>query len=125
MSKYSNANIKYLGYGTEQIESILNEIYPNVDIIRMDADSANSMKKQKEILNKFKNKEFNILLGTQMIAKGLDFSNITLVAVINADLGMYIPDFRSYEKTFQLLYQVIGRSGRSEKLGIYYSNFTT
>tara|TARA_B100001287_G_C22498034_1_gene442197 strand:- start:118 stop:783 length:666 start_codon:yes stop_codon:yes gene_type:complete len=83
----------------------------------MDADSANSMKKQKEILNKFKNKEFNILLGTQMIAKGLDFSNITLVAVINADLGMYIPDFRSYEKTFQLLYQVIGRSGRSEKLG--------
>ena len=117
MSKYSNTNIKYLGYGTEQIESILNEIYPNVNIMRMDADNANSMKKQKEILNKFKNKEFNILLGTQMIAKGLDFSNITLVAVINADLGMYIPDFRSYEKTFQLLYQVIGRSGRSEKLG--------
>ena len=117
IEKYNKADIKYLGYGTEHIESILNQHFPNANIMRMDADSASTMKKQKEILSKFKANHFNILLGTQMIAKGLDFKNITLVAVLNADLGMFIPDFRSNEKAFQLLYQVIGRSGRSEKLG--------
>ena len=117
IEKYTKSNIKYLGYGTEHIESILSQLFPSSNIIRMDADSAKTMKKQKEILTKFQDNDFNILLGTQMIAKGLDFKNITLVAVLNADLGMFIPDFRSYEKTFQLLYQVIGRSGRSDKLG--------
>ena len=117
IEKYNKADIKYLGYGTEHIESILNQHFPNANIMRMDADSASTMKKQKEILSKFKANDFNILLGTQMIAKGLDFKNITLVAVLNADLGMFIPDFRSNEKAFQLLYQVIGRSGRSKKLG--------
>ena len=117
IEKYNKADIKYLGYGTEHIESILNQHFPNANIMRMDADSASTMKKQKEILSKFKDNDFNILLGTQMIAKGLDFKNITLVAVLNADLGMFIPDFRSNEKAFQLLYQVIGRSGRSQKLG--------
>ena len=117
IEKYNKADIKYLGYGTEHIESILNQHFPNANIMRMDADSASTMKKQKEILSKFKANHFNILLGTQMIAKGLDFQNITLVAVLNADLGMFIPDFRSNEKAFQLLYQVIGRSGRSQKLG--------
>ena len=117
IEKYNKADIKYLGYGTEHIESILNQHFPNANIMRMDADSASTMKKQKEILSKFKANDFNILLGTQMIAKGLDFQNITLVAVLNADLGMFIPDFRSNEKAFQLLYQVIGRSGRSQKLG--------
>ena len=117
IEKYNKADIKYLGYGTEHIESILNQYFPNANIMRMDADSASTMKKQKEILSKFKANDFNILLGTQMIAKGLDFKNITLVAVLNADLGMFIPDFRSNEKAFQLLYQVIGRSGRSQKLG--------
>ena len=117
IEKYNKADIKYLGYGTEHIESILNQHFPNANIMRMDADSASTMKKQKEILSKFKANDFNILLGTQMIAKGLDFKNITLVAVLNADLGMFIPDFRSNEKAFQLLYQVIGRSGRSQKLG--------
>ena len=117
IEKYNKADIKYLGYGTEHIESILNQHFPNANIMRMDADSASTMKKQKEILSKFKANDFNILLGTQMIAKGLDYQNITLVAVLNADLGMFIPDFRSNEKAFQLLYQVIGRSGRSQKLG--------
>ena len=117
IEKYNKADIKYLGYGTEHIESILNQHFPNANIMRMDADSASTMKKQKEILSKFKANDFNILLGTQMIAKGLDFKNITLVAVLNADLGMFIHDFRSNEKAFQLLYQVIGRSGRSQKLG--------
>ena len=102
IEKYTKSNIKYLGYGTEHIESILSQLFPSSNIIRMDADSAKTMKKQKEILTKFQDNDFNILLGTQMIAKGLDFKNITLVAVLNADLGMFIPDFRSYEKTFQL-----------------------
>ena len=115
--QYTHQDISFLGYGTEQLESILNELFPEAGVLRMDSDSAGSMKKQKDILNKFKNKEYNILLGTQMIAKGLDFSNITLVAVINADLGMLIPDFRSHEKMFQLLYQVIGRSGRRHRIG--------
>jgi len=115
--KYNTQDINFLGYGTEQLEVILNELFPNVGILRMDADSANTMNKQNKILKKFKNKEFHILLGTQMIAKGLDFSNITLVAVINADLGMMIPDFKSHERMFQLIYQVIGRSGRSHHKG--------
>ena len=115
--KYSTQDINFLGYGTEQLEVILNELFPSVGILRMDADSANTMNKQNKILKQFKNKEFHILLGTQMIAKGLDFSNITLVAVINADLGMMIPDFKSHERMFQLIYQVIGRSGRSRHKG--------
>ena len=115
--QYTKKDITFLGYGTEQIETILNELFPHHGILRMDSDSANSMKKQKNILDKFKNKEYDILLGTQMIAKGLDFSNITLVAVMNAELGMLIPDYRSHEKMFQLIYQVIGRSGRREKIG--------
>ena len=73
IEKYNKADIKYLGYGTEHIESILNQHFPNANIMRMDADSASTMKKQKEILSKFKANDFNMLLGTQMIAKGLDF----------------------------------------------------
>lgn len=115
--KYTKQDISFLGYGTEQIETVLNQLFPKAGVIRMDSDSANSLKKQKDILTKFKNKEFNILLGTQMIAKGLDFSNITLVAVMHAELGMLIPDYRSHERMYQLLYQVIGRSGRSSKIG--------
>ena len=116
-NEYTKKDIQFLGYGTEQIEAILNQILPHARILRMDSDSANSMKKQNDILARFKNKEYDILLGTQMIAKGLDFSNITLVAVMNAELGMLIPDYRSHEKMFQLIYQVIGRSGRREKIG--------
>ena len=110
-------NIQYFGCGTEQLEFILNEQFPNYSILRMDADSANSMNKQNKILNQFKKGDYNILLGTQMIAKGLDIKNITLVIVINADLGISIPDFKSHEKIFQLINQVIGRSGRSNKKG--------
>ena len=116
-NKYSNQNIQYLGYGTEQLEFLLNEKFSKYSILRMDADSASSMNKQNKILNKFKSGDYHILLGTQMIAKGLDIKNITLVIVINADIGMMIPDFRSHEKMFQLIHQVIGRSGRSKKKG--------
>ena len=116
-NKYSNQNIQYLGYGTEQLEFLFNETFPEYSILRMDSDSANSMNKQNKILNQFKSGNYNILLGTQMIAKGLDIKNVTLVVVINADIGMMIPDFRSHEKMFQLIHQVIGRSGRSNKKG--------
>ena len=116
-SQYSNDNIQYLGYGTEQLEFLLNETFPQHSVLRMDADSANSMNKQNKILNQFKSGNYNILLGTQMIAKGLDIENVTLVVVLNADIGMMVPDFRSHEKMFQLIHQVIGRSGRSNKKG--------
>ena len=110
-------NIQYLGFGTEQIEFVLNEFFPELSILRMDADSAKSINKQNKILNSFINKEAQILLGTQMIAKGLDIKNITLAIVINADLGALVPDFKSNEKIYQLISQVIGRSGRNEKKG--------
>ena len=113
----SNQNIQYLGYGTEQLEFFLTELFPKHSILRMDSDSASSINKQNKILNQFKSENYNILLGTQMIAKGLDISNITLVVVVNADIGMMIPDFKSHEKLFQLIHQVIGRSGRSNKKG--------
>ena len=113
--KYNNPKISYAGYGTEQLELLLKQLFLGARVLRMDADSANSMRKQIDILNKFKNKKGDILLGTQMIAKGLDFDNITLVVVVNADLGTLIPDFKSHEKMFQLIYQVIGRAGRSNK----------
>ena len=116
-NKYSNTNIQYLGYGTEQLEFILNETFPKYSTLRMDGDSANSMNKQNKILDQFKSGNYDILLGTQMIAKGLDIKNVTLVVVINADIGMMVPDFRSHEKMFQLIHQVIGRSGRSNKKG--------
>ena len=110
-----NTQITYSGYGTEKLQLALNKLFPKASILRMDADSANSMSKQSKILNKFKKGQGDILLGTQMIAKGLDFENITLVVVVNADLGMYVPDFKSHEQMFQLIYQVIGRAGRSNK----------
>jgi len=110
-------NIQYLGFGTEQIEFALKEHFPKFTILRMDADSAKSINKQNNILNSFINQEAQILLGTQMIAKGLDIKNITLAIIINADLGTLVPDFKSHEKTYQLISQVIGRSGRNEKKG--------
>ena len=111
---FSN-NIQYLGFGTEQIEFALKENFPKFTVLRMDADSAKSINKQNNILNSFINQKAQILLGTQMIAKGLDIKNITLAIIINADIGTLVPDFKSNEKTYQLISQVIGRSGRNEK----------
>ena len=81
----------------------MQEQFPNLSILRMDADSANSINKQNKILNKFINDKSDILLGTQMIAKGLDIQNIQLVIVLNADIGTMIPDFKSHEKIFQMI----------------------
>ncbi len=108
--------IKNLGIGTERIEEELNKLF-SARIIRMDLDTTNTKGAHEKIINSFRNHEYDILLGTQMIAKGLDFPNVTLVGVINSDTSLMIPSFRSSEYTFQLLSQVSGRSGRSEKIG--------
>jgi len=107
-----------LGIGTQRIEEELKTIFPDSRILRMDYDTTSRKGMHEEMIRSFKEQEYDILLGTQMVAKGLDFSNVTLVGVINADTSLNIPDFRSSENTFSLLSQVAGRSGRSEKEGI-------
>ena len=111
--------IKELGYGTQKVEEELNNIFKEkAKIIRMDFDTTSTKGAHEKIINDFRNKKYNILLGTQMISKGLDFKDVTLVGVINADTSLMIPNYRSSEYTFDLLSQVAGRSGRSEKEGI-------
>jgi primosomal protein N' (replication factor Y) len=104
--------IRYFGTGTQQIEEELEKLLPEAKILRMDVDTTRKKGAHERILQKFGNKEADILLGTQMIAKGLDFPNVTFVGVLNADTALGLPDFRSAEKTFQLLTQVSGRAGR-------------
>ena len=105
------------GLGTEKLEQELQNLYPEARIVRMDADTTRNKGSHEDIINKFKNHEYDILLGTQMISKGLDFPLVTLVGVINADTTLNMPDFRSGERTFSLLSQVAGRAGRSNLLG--------
>lgn len=109
--------IRYFGTGTQRVEESLKELIPQASIIRMDVDTTRRKGAHERLLNRFANQEANILLGTQMIAKGLDFPNVTLVGVLTADSILHIPDFRSGEKTFQLLTQVSGRAGRHELPG--------
>jgi primosomal protein N' (replication factor Y) len=105
------------GLGTEKLEQELSKLFPEARIVRMDADTTKNKGSHEDIINKFKDHEYDILLGTQMISKGLDFPLVTLVGVINADATLNIPDFRSGERTFSLLSQVAGRAGRSNLLG--------
>ncbi len=105
-----------LGVGTQRIEEELNKIF-NCRVLRMDFDTTSGKGKHEEIINSFREGNYDILLGTQIVAKGLDFDNVTLVGVINADTSLNIPDFRSSENTFSLLSQVAGRSGRSTREG--------
>ena len=109
-------NINNFGMGTEKLESILNEKY-GARIIRMDQDTTSNKGSHEKIINDFREHKYDILIGTQMISKGLDFPNVTLVGVINGDASLNIPDFRSAERTYQLLNQVAGRSGRGNKPG--------
>ena len=104
--------LNYLGLGTEKLEKTLNEMFPSAKIIRMDVDTTTKKGSHEKIIESFKNHEYDILLGTQMISKGLNFPLVTLVGVINADSSLNLPDFRAGEKTFSLLYQVSGRAGR-------------
>ena len=111
-------NIVLHGYGTEKIYEILKNQFSNASIARVDSDSLKSNKNLLTILNDFSSGKLDIMIGTQMISKGLDFDNVQLVGVINADYGMFTPDFRSGEKVFQIISQVIGRSGRRDEQGI-------
>jgi primosomal protein N' (replication factor Y) len=105
------------GVGTQQVEQVLAERYPRARIARMDLDSTSTKWSHQRILSAVERGDVDLLVGTQMIAKGLDFPNVTLVGVIDADTGLYLPDFRSAERTFQLLAQVAGRAGRGPKGG--------
>lgn len=105
------------GVGTQKVEEGLRERFPGMRLVRMDLDTTRRRGAHVQILEKFNRHDYDVLLGTQMIAKGLDFENVTLVGVISADTGIHHPDFRAGERTFQLIYQVAGRSGRGRKPG--------
>ncbi len=108
------------GFGTEQIELELKELFPHYNIGRMDLDTTRGKHGYRNIINAFEAREIDILVGTQMLSKGLDFDNVSLVGVLNADTILNFPDFRAHEKAFQLMVQVSGRAGRSKKQGKVY-----
>lgn len=107
--------MKHVGSGTQKVEEELHELFPDVEVLRMDADTVSG--NHEKLLEKFEKKKIPILLGTQMVAKGLDFENVTLVGVLSADLGLYMDNYRAAERTFSLLTQVVGRAGRGSKDG--------
>ncbi len=110
-------NVKMAGVGTQRIEAAVRKIFPKARVARMDSDTTGAKDAHAQILGKFRRGDIDILIGTQMIAKGLDFPNVTLVGVIHADLSLQMPDFRAAERTFQLLTQVAGRAGRGDVPG--------
>jgi len=112
-----STNLSTKGLGTEQVEQELKELFPKLTVGRMDQDTTRGKYGHQKILSKFENKEIDVLVGTQMLAKGLDFKNVNLVGVMNADNLLHFPDFRSHENTYQLLSQISGRSGRFNKRG--------
>ncbi len=107
-----NKKFLYPGFGTQKIETILEKRFPKAAIARLDMDSTSKKGHMQAVLNQFESGDIDIIVGTQMIAKGLDFPNVSLVGVLNADVGLFLPDFRARERVFQLLYQVSGRAGR-------------
>lgn len=109
--------IRHSGIGTQRVEEGVRKSFPSARIARMDADTMKQRGSYADVLGKFRARQIDILIGTQMIAKGLDFPNVTLVGIINADIGLHSPDFRAGERTFQLLTQVAGRAGRGETEG--------
>jgi primosomal protein N' (replication factor Y) len=112
-----HAAVRYQGLGTEKLQAEIEEKFPGFVVRRMDSDSMKRPGSHGRVLTAFRKGLIHILLGTQMIAKGLDFPTVTLVGVVNADIGLHIPDFRSAERTFQLLSQVAGRTGRGPRGG--------
>lgn len=116
--KCNGTHLNFSGSGTQKIEEIIQDLFPQARILRMDLDTVRGKQGHQKILEKFRKKQADILLGTQMIAKGLDFPDVTLVGVISGDTGLFLPDFRAEERNFQLIYQVTGRAGRHEKPGL-------
>lgn len=115
--KCKSDKIKYFGVGTQKLEKEFQKKFSVRNVLRMDADTTSRKNSHQEILDKYRRREANVLLGTQMISKGLDFPDVTLVGVITADTSLNLPDFRSGERTFQMIAQVAGRSGRASKKG--------
>ena len=113
----SSIHLTTKGFGTEQIQQELIELFPSTKIGRMDQDTTRGKFGFEKIIDAFKNREIDVLVGTQMLAKGLDFDNVSLVGIMNADNMLYHPDFRAFERSFQMMTQVSGRSGRSQKQG--------
>ena len=113
----SSIHLTTKGFGTEQIQQELVELFPSTKIGRMDQDTTRGKFGFEKIIDSFKNREIDVLVGTQMLAKGLDFDNVSLVGIMNADNMLYHPDFRAFERSFQMMTQVSGRSGRSQKQG--------
>jgi primosomal protein N' (replication factor Y) len=109
--------IKFAGFGTERVEEVVRALFPQARIARVDTDTIQRKNQLRDMLRDFRAQKLDLLIGTQMIAKGLDFPNVTLVGVLNADTALNLPDFRAAERTFQLLVQVAGRAGRGELKG--------
>lgn len=112
-----NAQVRYAGVGTEKVEVAAHALFPRAVIARMDSDTMTTRRSYRDTLDAFRAGRVHVLIGTQMIAKGLHFPNCTLVGILNADMGLHLPDFRASERTFQLLTQVSGRAGRGERAG--------
>ena len=124
-TKCGNVAIRFSGLGTEKVEAALEKGFPSARVKRMDSDTLKRKEDYRRILGDFRTGKIDILVGTQMIAKGLHFPNVTLVGIIHADLSLHIPDFRAGERTFQLLTQVAGRAGRGDVEGeVYVQSFT-
>jgi len=115
--KCGDPAFRYAGLGTERVEEILAKLFPRARAARMDSDTMTRKESYREVLGDFRTGKLDILVGTQMIAKGLDFPNVTLVGVLFADLALHLPDFRAGERTFQMLTQVAGRAGRGDVAG--------
>ena len=112
-----SAYIKYFGVGTQRVEEEVRRFYPDVSLLRMDNDTTRTRDAHATLLERFRHGEAQVLIGTQMIAKGLDFPNVTMVGIVAADAMLRLPDYRSAERTFQLLTQVAGRAGRADVPG--------
>ena len=112
--------LRMSGVGTQRVENEITKLFPDARVLRMDADTTSSRYSYEENFSSFEKGEYDIMLGTQMIAKGLDFPNVTLVGVVSLDKSLYTGDYKSYERTFSLLTQVVGRSGRGDKKGVAY-----
>lgn len=110
-------SLKFLGTGTQKVEEELQSLFPETELLRMDADTVTIAQSHEKLFSRFREEKIPIMLGTQMVAKGLDFSSVTLVGVLNADSSLYMNDFRARERTFSMITQVVGRAGRGERTG--------
>jgi primosomal protein N' (replication factor Y) len=115
--KCGSGYVRYAGVGTQKVQEELEQLFPDARILRMDMDTTMSKFSYDRSFRDFADGRYDIMVGTQMVAKGLDFPNVTLVGVLSADQSLYSDDFRSFERTFSLITQVVGRCGRGEKRG--------